>query len=56
MLGLIGCGRRGMQLLRAALEKPGVAFSTVCDVDVARGNAAVELAAKLSGIASGPDA
>ena len=49
-LGLIGCGRRGMQLLRAALDKPGVGFSIVCDVNIQRATAAAELAAQLSGV------
>ncbi|MBI4580509.1 MAG: Gfo/Idh/MocA family oxidoreductase [Planctomycetes bacterium] len=49
VLGLIGCGRRGTQLLEAALSQPGIAFSVVCDVDALRAAAAVEASTRITG-------
>lgn len=49
MLGLIGCGRRGTQLIEAAGRTGEIAFSMVCDVDLERANTAAKLAARTTG-------
>lgn len=49
VFGIIGCGRRGTQLIEAALRSLDVVFSMVCDVDSKRAAAAADLAARLSG-------
>jgi predicted dehydrogenase len=49
-IGLIGCGRRGRQLLEAALRVPGAAFPIVCDVSAERGAALADLAARLGSV------
>lgn len=46
--GLIGCGRRGRELLLAAIDAP-MAVTIVCDVDAVRGQQAAELAATRCG-------
>ncbi len=48
VLGVIGCGRRGVQLIEAAATV-GAAISMVCDVDALRLRAAVELVQRLTG-------
>ena len=45
-LGLIGCGRRGMQLLEHALAIADVVVPVVCDVDQSRSEAAADRIAK----------
>ncbi|HOA74201.1 MAG TPA: Gfo/Idh/MocA family oxidoreductase [Phycisphaerae bacterium] len=49
IIGLIGCGRRGLQLLEAAAKVPGLTVSLVCDVDAERSAAAAERVMQLQG-------
>jgi len=49
VLGLIGCGRRGSQLIEAAARAGGIVVTAVCDVNAKKSGAAAEQVAQRFG-------